>query len=792
MAHAASRPHSSRGFFALLALVAGAGSFVAGQIGTPRLPLPSAPPIFDTAEGQKIRVVVLTKELVHPWGLAFLPDGSMLVTERPGRLRIIRNNVLDPRPIANVPAVNAVSLDGLMDVAVHPRFEENRFVYLTYSKLVGERSTAALARGRFDGSALQDVQELFVAQPNAGGTTRIVFGRDGTLYMTIQGAVGNRAQNPNDVAGKILRLRDDGTVPPDNPFVNRPGYRPEVFTMGNRSNVGIAVHPETGAIWATENGPNGGDEINVLAPGRNYGWPAVSYGRTYQGPWQTEVPWRAGMEQPLISWVPSIAASGIAFYTGDRFPIWKGNVFVGSMRTGEINRTGFIERIVFNARGEEMRREALLTELKKRFRDVRQGPDGLLYALAEDEMTGPLGEGAVLRIEPVPGPDLSDAANRNPGPAGAMGVERAILPSEPQVFDTAEQHKIRVSVVATGFSHPWAVTFLPNRDILVTERAGRLRIVRNGVLDPQPIAGVPSVQVVSLWGLMDTALHPKFAENGLLYLSYLKPAGSGRGATTAIARARFDGKALTDLKEIFVASPPAAGSSRLAFGLDGLLYMTTTADDMRAQDPNDLSGKILRLRDDGSVPPENPFVKRAGYRPEIFSLGHRSQVGIAVHPETGAVWSTEHGRQGGDEVNVILPGRNYGWPVVSYGRDYSGRQTSATPWQHGFEQPLSVWIPSIAITGIAFYTGDRFPAWKGNVFVGGLQRGRISRTGRLERIVFNRNGEEVRRESLLTEIKKRVRDVRQGPDGLLYVLVEDDASGATGGETALLRIEPTS
>jgi glucose/arabinose dehydrogenase len=372
------------------------------QLGTPRVPLPAEPIILETAEQPRIRVVALTRELMHPWALAFLPDGSMLVTERPGRLRVLRHGKLEPSPIAGVPQVLAQGLNGLMDVAVHPRFAETRFVYLTYSKpMGGNRSTAALARGRFDGRALQDVQELFVAQPNASGTTRIAFGPDGTLYMTIQGATGNRAQDPNDIAGKILRLRDDGSVPKDNPFVDRPGYRPEIFTLGHRSNVGIAVHPETGAIWTTENGPNGGDEINILTAGRNYGWPVVSYGRNYQGPWVTEVPWRASMEQPLIVWMPSIAASGIAFYTGDKFPEWKGHVFVGGMRTGEIPRTGRVERIVFNEKGDEMRRESLLTELKKRFRDVRQGPDGLLYVLAEDEMVENAGEGAVLRIEPV-------------------------------------------------------------------------------------------------------------------------------------------------------------------------------------------------------------------------------------------------------------------------------------------------------------------------------------------------------------------------------------------------------
>jgi glucose/arabinose dehydrogenase len=384
----------------------------------------------------------------------------------------------------------------------------------------------------------------------------------------------------------------------------------------------------------------------------------------------------------------------------------------------------------------------------------------------------------------------SEPPRPNAGPAGAMGVDRVPLPGEPLVFDTAEHERIRVVVLAKGFAHPWAFTQLPDGSVLVTERAGTLRVVRDGKLDPTPVKGVPPVRVISLWGLMDVALHPAFAENRLVYLSYMKPTADNNRSTLAISRGRFDGTALTDVQEIFAASPPSAASTRLAFGLDGHLYVTTTADDMRAQDPGEYGGKVLRLHDDGRVPADNPFVKQAGYRPEIYSLGHRSQVGLAVHPETGEVWSTEHGRYGGDEINVIRPGRNYGWPVVSYGRDYSGARTSSAPWQHGFEQPLVVWVPSIGVTGIAFYTADRFPSWKGNVFVGGLQRGRISRTGRLDRIVFNSRGEEIRRESLLTELKKRVRDVRQGADGLLYVLVEDDYHGETGGETALLRLEP--
>ena len=337
---------------------------------------------------------------MHPWGLAFLPDGSMLVTERPGRLRVIRNGKLDPTPISGVPQVHAVGLNGLMDVAVHPRFAETRLVYLTYSKpMDGNRSTAALARATLRGHALQDVKEIFVAQPNASGTTRIAFGKDGTLYMTIQGASGNRAQDPNDIAGKILRLNDDGSVPPDNPFVDRPGYRPEVFTLGHRSNVGIDVHPETGAIWTTENGPNGGDEINVLIAGRNYGWPIVSYGRNYPGPWVTEVPWRASMEQPLIFWVPSIAASGIAFYTGDVPGLERQRVRRRHANRRD-RRTGRVERIVFNEKGEEMRRESLLTELRKRFAMFDRDRTGFSMSLAEDEMVANTGEGAVLRIEP--------------------------------------------------------------------------------------------------------------------------------------------------------------------------------------------------------------------------------------------------------------------------------------------------------------------------------------------------------------------------------------------------------
>jgi len=367
-------------------------------IGVPHVDLGAGPFVFDTAEQHKIRVVVVTKGLSHPWSLAFLPDGNLLITERSGRLRMVRDGVLDPQPLAGVPKVHAVRNAGLFDIALHPKFADNHLLYFTYSK-PGENNEQAttLARGRLDRAGLTDVHDLFSGEwTSVLGGSRIVFGRDGTIFMTTGAATGNLAQDPNSDYGKVLRLRDDGTVPSDNPFVGRPGYRPEIYTLGHRDQLGLTVHPATGAIYNNENGPNGGDEINLILAGRNYGWPLISYGRAYDGPRISEVPWRDGIEQPLVYWVPSIALSGMTFYSGDRFPAWKGNVFVGGMRQGEIPGTGRLERVVFNDKMEELRRESLLTDLKQRIRDVRQGPDGLLYVLTEEE------NGALLRIEPAP------------------------------------------------------------------------------------------------------------------------------------------------------------------------------------------------------------------------------------------------------------------------------------------------------------------------------------------------------------------------------------------------------
>ena len=362
-------------------------------INWPSPPLPDGPVLSETGIERHVRVVI-TKGLVQPWSMAFLPDGAILITERPGRLRIVRDGKLDPNPVAGVPQVQAQGLAGLMDLALHPKFSENKLIYFTYHKPPG---VITLARGRWDGSALGDVQDIFSAVQN-NNASRIVFGRDGMIYMTI--GIGDppaaaRAQDPNDLAGKVLRLKDDGTVPPDNPFVGRTGYRPEIFTLGHRNALGLAVQPDTGAIWECENGPNGGDEVNVLLPGKNYGWPLVSYGRFYLGPRVSVDPWKEGMEPPLVFWVPAIAISGMTFYTGDKFPAWKNNVFVGGMRQGEVPRSGHLERIDFNDKWEELHRESMLRELQQRIRDVRQGPDGYLYVLTAEN------EGALMRIEPA-------------------------------------------------------------------------------------------------------------------------------------------------------------------------------------------------------------------------------------------------------------------------------------------------------------------------------------------------------------------------------------------------------
>jgi glucose/arabinose dehydrogenase len=363
------------------------------------------------------------------------------------------------------------------------------------------------------------------------------------------------------------------------------------------------------------------------------------------------------------------------------------------------------------------------------------------------------------------------------------------LPDKSINIESAEERHLRIVVVTKGLQQPWSVAFLPDGAMLITERRGHLRMVRDGKLDPQSVAGVPTVETGGprgLQGLMDIALHPNFDTNKWVYLAYHKPAGGDAGETV-LARGTWNGTSLVDVHNIFESGATDTEASRITFGRDGMLYMSISApgspDVQRSQDPNDYAGKIVRLRDDGSIPNDNPFVGRPGFKPGIFTSGHRNGHGLAVNPETGELWETEQGPSGGDEINVLRAGRNYGWPLVSYGRDYWGAPVSAHPFRPGMEDPRVVWLPSIGLTGMMFYTGERFPHWKRNLFVGGLREGGIPRTGQIQRIVFNERWEELRREPMLTELKQRIRDVRQGPDGLLYVLTAED-------DGALLRIEP--
>lgn len=368
------------------------------------------------------------------------------------------------------------------------------------------------------------------------------------------------------------------------------------------------------------------------------------------------------------------------------------------------------------------------------------------------------------------------------------------LPNGPHRF--MSDGKSYQVVPTKGLVRPWSLAFLPNGDILVTERAGRLRIVHDGVLDPQEITGMPPVIDRRMKGLMDVVLHPQFAENHLLYFTYSKPVpGQPDTGTATLARARYDGgHALSDFRDLLVSNAwsDQAQASRMVFGRDGKIYMAIgipipgkNGSPQQAQDPSSHAGKVLRLNDDGTAPADNPFAGRAGYKPEIYALGIRNSLGIVVHPVTGEIWETEDGPFGGDEINIIRAGKNYGWPVISFGRAYTGDLTGngtgpnqAEPCAPGMEQPFIFWNPSIAVSGLTIYTGDRFPRWKGHIFVGAL------RGTHLEHVPINDRGVPQRPwDSLLSDLKQRIREVRQGPDGLLYLLTDEDAG-------ALLRIEP--
>jgi glucose/arabinose dehydrogenase len=362
------------------------------------------------------------------------------------------------------------------------------------------------------------------------------------------------------------------------------------------------------------------------------------------------------------------------------------------------------------------------------------------------------------------------------------------LPSLPETVFSAD-YSIRVEQLAGGLQNPWSMKFLPDGDILITERSGRLRIIRDGVLDPEPIAGVPEVRRTVLGGLLDVVLHPDFEDNRILYLSYSKTIDDDF-STTAVARGRFDGSSLSSVEDIFIANTRSQSltnfGGRMVFGQDGKLYLTVgeRQEQERAQDPMDHGGKVLRLNDDGTAPDDNPFVNDPAFQPEIYTLGHRSPQGLAVHPETGEIWENEHGPLGGDEINVLQPGANYGWPLVSFGIDYTGLQITETGQTElaGYQAPLVYWVPSIAISGMSFYEGEPFSAWAGNALVGALMRGRVRGSGHFQRLTFE-NGKAITREPILLELRQRIRDVLPGPDGLIYVLTEENPG-------ALLRLAP--
>lgn len=347
------------------------------------------------SELHDFQVVTVADGLEHPWGMAFLPGGDILVTERPGRLRIVRDGTLDPQPIASTPTVFARGQGGLLDVALHPDFESNRLVYLSYAKPLENGATTAVSRGRLDADAsrLSDVEEIFVADAvtNRGVHfgSRLVFDRDGYLYITIgDRGIMQEAQNTANHQGTILRLHDDGRVPSDNPFVGRDGAKPEIFAYGVRNPQGLTLHPETGELWESEHGPRGGDEINLIQSGRNYGWPEITHGIDYDGSIITEDTAKAGMEQPLHHWTPSIATSGIAVYDGDRFPQWRGDAFVGGLAGQQLARVSFDGHTPTDD-------ETLLENKVGRVRDVRSSPDGYIYLLIDAK------DAPILRLEPA-------------------------------------------------------------------------------------------------------------------------------------------------------------------------------------------------------------------------------------------------------------------------------------------------------------------------------------------------------------------------------------------------------
>ena len=403
-------------------------------------------------------------------------------------------------------------------------------------------------------------------------------------------------------------------------------------------------------------------------------------------------------------------------------------------------------------------------------------------------------------------------------PTGTPGVTQPLTPAQiarenpPNALSGAAVDKpvmlkseggmsIRVVKLAEGLSHPDGLVFLPDgHTMLITERAGRLRVVKDGVLDPTPVSGLPDMDHVALGGLQDVVLHPDFAKNHLLYLSYSKNREPQLGTTLAIARARYDAGKLTNVKEILVTdaweSPLGTYGGRMVFGPDGMLYISvgdrdgTTSNDIssarpQAQNLGSHIGKILRVRDDGSVPPDNPFVKDPKARGEIYAYGHRNVYGMAWDPKTGKMWTSEFGPFGGDEINLEQSGHNYGWPLVSLGRHYSGHLVSDQPWHRdGMDDPVYFWNPTFNPENMFFYTGDKFPRLKGRLIIAGAGSKKILQMN-VRDDDFIAQGD-----AMMHELNVRFRDIRQGPDGYIYTLTEGRLRGPKDTDGMLLRLEP--
>lgn len=356
------------------------------------------------SQKENFTVKTVADGLQHPWSLAFLPNGDMLVTEREGRLRFIKDGKLQAAPVKGAPKVLAEEQGGLLGIALHPKFAENQFVYLAYSAGKRQASGTEVARAKFNGASLEDLTVIFKAEPKVNGSPnpkrvisahyggRLLFAPDGNLFISLGDRYGfrDRAQNLDAHLGKIIRIKDDGSAPDDNPFKGQAGAKPEIYTYGHRNVQGLALRPGTSQIWISEFGPLGGDELNLLKPGANYGWPKITYGIDYDGSVISDKTEAPGMEQPVVKWAPSISPSGITFYDGDKFPNWKGNLFIANLGGAHLRRLTFDgDRVVAQ--------EELLADLDERLRDVVQGPDGLLYLLTDDPANG-----RVLKLEPTP------------------------------------------------------------------------------------------------------------------------------------------------------------------------------------------------------------------------------------------------------------------------------------------------------------------------------------------------------------------------------------------------------